>query len=221
MALDPNFDTNHYVYLHYTPYALEDFQRHIGTRRIPRFTFDEATGTGCMSSEKPLLQWEYQNHSCCHMGGDMGFDKDGNLYVLTGDTNSPERTDGYSGNYVPAQFPGGLPYNDARRTAGNTNALDGKILRIKPMDNPGVIQGIGSTYTIPDGNLFTGNETETGKTGPLTRREIYVMGVRNPTRLSIDPQTGWVMTGWVGPDAANPSATLGPGRYENLAAIPK
>ena len=28
-----------------------------------------------------------------------------------------------------------------------------------------MIQGIGSTYTIPDGNLFTGNETEAERTG--------------------------------------------------------
>ena len=30
------------------------------------------------------------------------------------------------------------------------------------------------------------------------------MGVRNPTRMWIDQQTGWLMTGWVGPDAGAP-----------------
>ena len=33
IALDPNFDTNHYIYLHYTPYTTVDFVKHIGTRR--------------------------------------------------------------------------------------------------------------------------------------------------------------------------------------------
>ena len=155
----------------------------------------------------------------------MGFDKDGNLYVLTGDTNSSGNTGGYSGNFAPPQFPAGagrqLGFNDARRTAGNTNDLNGKILRVKPKADPAGAPGIGTTYDIPSGNLFTGDETEAGKTGPLTRREIYVMGVRNPTRMWLDKQTGWLMTGWVGPDAARHNADLGPARYENLAAIPK
>ena len=107
IALDPNFDTNKYVYLHYTPYTKVDFVKHIGTRRVARFTFDEATGKLDLSSEKPIIEWQYQNHSCCHMGGDMGFDKDGNLYVLTGDTNSSGNTGGYSGNFAPPQFPAG------------------------------------------------------------------------------------------------------------------
>ena len=172
IALDPNFDTNHYIYLHYTPYTAVDFVKHIGTRRIARFTFDEATGKLDLSSEKRILEWKYQNHSCCHMGGDMGFDKDGNLYVLTGDTNSSGNAGaGYSGNVVPPQFPAspdptGIGFNDARRTAGNTNDLNGKILRIKPKANPVGEPGIGTTYDIPTGNLFTGDETEAGQDRP-------------------------------------------------------
>ena len=224
IALDPNFDTNHYIYLHYTPYSKVDFTKHIGTRRVARFTFNEATGKLDLASEKPIIEWTYQNHSCCHMGGDMGFDKDGNLYVLTGDTNSS----GNAGPATPAtssrrssraEGAGGIGFNDARRTAGNTNDLNGKILRIKPLADPGAMVGEGSTYTIPAGNLFTG--AETSRQDGTTRREIYVMGVRNPTRMWLDKQTGWLMTGWVGPDAANPNADLGPARYENLAAIPK
>jgi glucose/arabinose dehydrogenase/type 1 glutamine amidotransferase/PKD repeat protein len=221
IALDPDFADNHYIWLHYTPYALVDKTKHINTRRISRFTFDEATGKLDMASEKPILQWTYQAHSCCHMGGDMDFDKDGNLYILTGDTNSSGNAGaGYSGNIVGNEFMG-VSFNDARRTAGNTNDLNGKILRIKPMANPGSTPGLGTTYTVPAGNLFTGAETEAGKTGPLTRPEIYVMGVRNPTRMWIDRANGWVMTGWVGPDANSADANLGPARYENLAAIDK
>jgi glucose/arabinose dehydrogenase len=65
----------------------------------------------------------------------MAFDSEGNLYVTTGDSNSSQSTNGYSGNYQPARCPAGDPtqasnshcgantisYNDARRTAGNTN----------------------------------------------------------------------------------------------------
>ena len=45
------------------------------------------------------------------------------------------------------------------------------------------------------------------------------MGLRNPSRLSIDPKTDIPYTAWVGPDAGAPSATLGPSTYENAAQI--
>ena len=47
------------------------------------------------------------------------------------------------------------------------------------------------------------------------------MGVRNPTRMWIDQQTGWVMTGWVGPDAANPSADARPGAVREPGRDPE
>jgi cytochrome c len=48
-----------------------------------------------------------------------------------------------------------------------------------------------------------------------TRPEIYVMGCRNPFTLNIDPGTGWLFWGEVGPNATVPSAEKGPaGREE-------
>ena len=49
------------------------------------------------------------------------------------------------------------------------NDLRGKILRIHPENN--------GTYSIPKGNLF-----KPGTDG--TRPEVYVMGNRNPFRIS-------------------------------------
>ena len=45
------------------------------------------------------------------------------------------------------------------------------------------------------------------------------MGLRNPSRLSIDPKTGTPYTAWVGPDASTPNAEWGPSTYENAAQI--
>jgi len=169
----------------------------------------------------------------------MGFDSAGDLYVTTGDTNSSQGTGGYSGNNPDAHCPTGPPdeassahcgsnaisYQDARRTAGNTNDYNGKMLRIKPIPSiPDGTQppvGIGTTYTIPGAtapngpNLFDGTEGGGGKAKP----EIFAMGLRNPSRLSIDPKTDTVYSAWVGPDAGVPSGTLGPSTYENAAQI--
>jgi cytochrome c len=46
-------------------------------------------------------------------------------------------------------------------------------------------------YTIPDGNLFP-------KGTPGTKPEIYVMGCRNPFRISVDAKRGWLYWGDVG-----------------------
>ncbi|HEY6594611.1 MAG TPA: ThuA domain-containing protein, partial [Asanoa sp.] len=207
--------------------------------RISRFTMNLGTKTIDLSSEVRIFEYDAQIFSCCHVGGGMGFDSAGDLYITTGDTNSSQGTGGYSGNNPDAKCPTGDPteassqhcgsnaisYQDARRTAGNTNDYNGKMLRIKPIGSiPDGTQppvGIGTTYTIPGAtapngpNLFDGSEGGGGKTKP----EIYAMGLRNPSRLSIDPKTDVPYTAWVGPDAGAPSATLGPSTYENAAQV--
>ena len=87
--------------------------------------------------------------------------------------------------------------------------------------------GEGTTYSIPGAdapngpNLFKGDETgcKDPQATSCTRREIYAMGLRNPSRLSIDPKTDIPYTAWVGPDAGAPSVTEGPSTYENAAQI--
>ncbi|MGP3999777.1 ThuA domain-containing protein [Streptomyces sp. 8N706] len=208
IELDPDFLTNGWIYLHYTPHARIDRDRRMAERRISRFTLAPETGTLDPASEKVLLSWPVQIHSCCHAGGGMAWDSHENLYIATGDNNSSGFSGGYSGNNPGPTFKG-VAFADARRTAGNTNNLNGKILRIHPEDD--------GTYTLPEGNLFTGEEQDEG--GGRTRGEIYVMGVRNPARISVDPKTDTLYAGWVGPDAGTPSTEWGPAKYDTFAAI--
>jgi glucose/arabinose dehydrogenase/type 1 glutamine amidotransferase len=209
ITLDPRFATNNRIYVYYMPHSSIDRTNRVGRRTISRFTLKD--GKLDLSSEKVLLRWDAQIDRCCHVGGGMGFDKAGNLYVSTGDNNSSQcdgcapAPSGYSGNNPVPEF-AGISQQDARRTAGNTNNLNGKILRIHPEPN--------GTYTVPKGNLF---KPGTPKTSP----EIYVMGVRNPTRLAVDPKTNWLLAGWVGPDASTPDTIWGPAKYETAAVITK
>ncbi len=169
----------------------------------------------------------------------MGFDSEGNLYVTTGDSNSSQRTNGYSGNFQPEKCPtgpnvasndhcgpNGISFNDARRTAGSTNDYNGKMLRFNPIETivdgakPQI--GVNSTYTLPNAqspngaNLFSGTEGN----GNQAKPEIYAMGLRNPSRLFIDPETDIPYSAWVGPDAGSPSQTQGPSTYENATQLP-
>ena len=120
----------------------------------------------------------------------------------------------------------GISFNDARRTAGSTNDYNGKMLRFNPVDTiPDGSQptvGVNSTYTLPNAqspngpNLFSGTEGN----GSQAKPEIYAMGLRNPSRLFIDPETDIPYSAWVGPDAGSPSATQGPSTYENATQLP-
>ncbi|MBE1495372.1 glucose/arabinose dehydrogenase/type 1 glutamine amidotransferase [Amycolatopsis lexingtonensis] len=204
LTLDPKFSENGWMYAYWMPHESIDRDKRIGKRTVSRFTYNLTAQTLDQATRKDLLSWDVQIHSCCHAGGGMAFDKDGNLYIGSGDNNSSGGSNGYSGNNWTLDYKG-ISFQDARRTAGNTNDLGGKILRIHPEAN--------GTYTIPQGNLFPNGPAD------KTRPEIYVMGVRNISRLQIDPVHNWMTAGWVGPDASSPSPELGPAKYETATII--
>lgn len=203
---DPDFADNNYLYVYWMPHESVDRERRVGLRTVSRFTYDPERPRIDQSTRVDLLQWETQVHSCCHAGGGMAFDDDGNLYVGSGDSNSSGGSSGYSGNNWTQEY-AGISFQDARRTSGNSNDLNGKILRIHPEAD--------GSYTIPDGNLFPESEDDED----LTRPEVYVMGVRNISRLQIDADTDWLTAGWVGPDASAPSPELGPAKYETATIV--
>jgi len=156
-----------------------------------------------MSSEKVILEFYSQREICCHTGGSLAFGPDGLLYISTGDNSTPFDVPNekfVNKGYAPLDNRVGLQQYDARRSAGNTNDLRGKILRIKVNEN--------GSYSIPEGNLFS--KIEKG------RPEIFVMGNRNPYRISVDQKNGFLYWGEVGPDANNDDDMRGPRGYDEV-----
>lgn len=193
LALDPNFDDNGWVYLYYS--LIGDKPVNVLTR------WDFKDNQLIESSMKTVLEVVVQREQCCHTGGSIDFDAEGNLYLSTGDNTSPRGT-----TYAPIdERPGRFPW-DAQKGSGNTNDLRGKVIRITPQAD--------GTYTIPKGNLFPVGTKD-------TRPEIYGMGMRNPYRISVDQKTGYVYWGDVGPDARDPEVGKGPTGFDEINQMRK
>src|SRR4051795_4332714 len=191
LQLAPDFAFSRWVYLFYS--QLPDSP---GTQVISRFKMNGDTLD--LSSEQKILTFSHQTAQCCHSSGSLYFGPDGSLYISTGDNTNPFDSDGFD----PIDDRAGREHWDAQRPAANTNDLNGKILRIKPLDTPSGAPGVGTTYSIPPGNLFAATDK--------TRPEIFGMGFRNPFRFTVDPETGWVLMGDYGPDASTTNPNRGP-----------
>ncbi|WP_253182039.1 ThuA domain-containing protein [Cellulosimicrobium cellulans] len=188
VVLDPGFAENRWVYLFWSPQDVGTDGPH---NRVSRFDYDPTTRTIDLASEKKVLVIPTQRDTCCHAGGDMVFDPEGNLYVVTGDNTNPFE----SGGYAPIDERAGRQNFDAQGTSANSDDLRGKVLRIHPEDD--------GTYTIPEGNMFAPGTAQ-------TKPEIFAMGFRNPFRIGVDPDTGNVLVGDYGPDAGAADPARGP-----------
>ena len=335
-AIDNDFAQNKWVYLYYAPQtvvnvpqsdgttktittpntsapatapSLSAWDPYVGYFQLSRFKFvDGANPTLDLGSEQKILRVSNNRGACCHVAGDIDFDKHNNLWLVTGDdtpsgggnsggfsphndmktdetqtirvnsatggtftltfdgqTTEPIAYDAtaaavraalealsnvdaddvlvsggpvsagnvtvqFDGRYaqddVPALTAAGAgltgagagvaiattqegdwfqaPFVDARRTAGNTNDLRGKVLRIN-------VKADGS-YTSPPGNLFP----ESLDTDDRSRPEVYAMGFRNPFRIQVDEDDVAYVTDY-SPDSATPENFRGPagtGRVE-------
>ena len=182
----PDYAQNNWIYMYY---ADPDEPKHVLARW-------ELKGNELVeSSKKIVLEVPTQREECCHTGGGMVFDEEGNLFLTVGNNTVNPREGSSNLDERP-----GMESSDDQRAPGNTNDLRGKILRIHPEDD--------GSYTIPEGNLFPQGTEK-------TRPEIYTMGHRNPWRPTLDSKTGYLYWGEVGPDASVDSI-WGPKGYDEF-----
>ena len=167
VAVDPAFATNRHIYLYYTfnKFATcETGTTKVPVNRVSRFTLAD-NNTVDPASEVVLVN-NIPSTGGNHNGGDLQFGKDGYLYISVGDGGC---------DYAFNSGCGGS--NDAAR---DTNILLGKILRITRSGG------------IPAGNPYLGSNSARCNVAGRTQvgmkcRETYASGLRNPFRISFDP----------------------------------
>jgi len=176
VAVDPAFAQNRAIYLFYTfnkfmdcP-VFEDYGPTNPVSRVSRFALGDDNVVD-PDSERVLLEGIVSYSAGNHDGGDLGFGKDGFLYISVGDGDC-DLADIEDGGEV-TRCQGENP------NAQQMNLLYGKILRITrdgniPRDNPYV--GNGTARCNGDGRAPVGR----------TCQEIFASGFRNPFRIAFD-----------------------------------
>ena len=113
-AIDNNFATNKWIYLFYSPQTVTDvklstgeivtqttpttappvtsptkaaFDPWVGYFQLSRFKFvEDASGPRLdLNSEQQIMRVPVNRQECCHVAGDIDFDKHNNMWLVTGD----------------------------------------------------------------------------------------------------------------------------------------
>lgn len=167
VAVDPDFPSNHFVYVAYMFNKLGDCGAEYTATpvgRVSRFQLSD-NNTIDRSTERVLID-NVPSVLGVHNLADLEFGKDGYLYISIGDSG--------------CDYAGDSGCFDSNNAAQDMNSLVGKILRIK------------SDGTVPADNPYTGADTVpcqlTGGSEPgTTCQEIFAAGLRNPWRITFDP----------------------------------
>jgi aldose sugar dehydrogenase len=164
VVLHPDYERNRLIYFSYSKPDAQD--ETLSTLAVARARYDGGAALADVEDIFVAKDWYSsamagQNGRCCgqgpadaSFGARLTFDRDGMLYVTSGDRNWGEK----------AQEP---------------SSHLGKIVRI------------GADGSVPRDNPFVGRE------GYLP--EIYTLGHRNPTGLTVNPSTGEIWSTEFGP----------------------
>ena len=168
ITLDPDFATNGYFYLYYTPNSPE-------RATISRFQHQENAGgltaTGSLASETVIWQDTDGYLACCHYGGGLDFGPDGKIWLTTADK-------------FQATTPG-------------EGAAGGIDIMLDLASSSGKIIRINKDGTIPDGtDGWVANPFIDGPGG--NDDSIWAYGLRNPFRARWDIEYGQMYIGEVG-----------------------
>ncbi|MEO7425859.1 MAG: PQQ-dependent sugar dehydrogenase [Fibrobacteria bacterium] len=207
IVLDPNFETNHWLYLWYSPNQLVRKNKQL---QLSRYTV-KSDNTLDMLSEKVLMKFLANTVDEWHSGGPMAFDSYGDLWGAVGNNSGDLSVDSCTKGYSV------LSQTDSTSSAewgsSNTASLRGSFWRIHPDSSA-------KGYSIPHGNFgeYWADEFERqGKPAALVAQyrdplkvlpEIYVKGERSNFSIAVHPTKRWLAWGTVNYAGSNDEFNL-------------
>lgn len=174
VAVDPNFDENHYVYLYFAYENDSAEPRGRKTARLLRVTAGGDTAlpgseTVILGAEGDLPCGELPVGVDCipadavvHMGGQISFAPDGTLFLTTGDATLHTSA------------------NNTALRSQDINSLAGKVIRVSP-----------SGQGLPDNPFWNGDPDHSAS-------KVWAYGMRNAFRYTFRPGTNTPFIGDVG-----------------------
>ena len=196
LALDPQFQTNGYVYLlyvvdrhHLIKFGTNDYNSAVNEYnnatigRLARYTARASDGTIDPTSRRVLLGESITTGipilATSHGVGSLVFGSDGTLMVSCGDGATANQVDGGStdGSYFQQARADNIisgPQNIGAFRAQQIDALSGKVLRLDPATGDGV----------PSNPFFDPANPR------APRSRVWALGLRNPFRMVKRPDTG-------------------------------
>ena len=184
LAVDPNYATNHYIYLLYSVDPDSDGVDTAPTDdfgRLTRYRISFTDSTTVDAASRTILMgvsWRYGPVHCfnSHAVGSLRWGADGSLLVSAGDGASWATTD--AGGLDAGDFGASVNQTDPYQDIGSFRAqslssLNGKVLRINPANGAGY-----RSNPYFDGNPYS------------VRSRIWAYGMRNPFRFCVRPSTG-------------------------------
>ncbi|MGZ4971466.1 MAG: PQQ-dependent sugar dehydrogenase [Limisphaerales bacterium] len=183
LAFHPDYSSNGYFYVFYTPAGAN------GTRydRVSRFSTNPTnTNAGVATSEQVLIS--QVDLASNHQGADIHFGPDGYLYIPLGDEGGANDQYGNS-QHIANNFFSGILRIDVDKRPGN----------LTPNPHPAAT----TNYLVPADNPFVGATSFNGRVvdPSKVRTEFWAVGLRNPWRITFDEETGLLYCADVGQNA--------------------
>ncbi|WP_269541985.1 PQQ-dependent sugar dehydrogenase [Cerasicoccus fimbriatus] len=190
VAFHPDFASNGYFYVYYTPHEFIDGVR-IRYNRLSRFQVS-ADDPNVADPTSELILINQLDKDIFHNAGDVHFGSDGYLYFTNGDGG--DANDSYDvAQRLDLDYFAGLFRIDVDRLPGN----------LEPNSHPSVVlnpETGKANYAIPADNPWVGATSFNGS--PVNAEEVimeyFAIGLRNPFRFWIDDTSGNIWIGDVG-----------------------
>ncbi|MFO1497133.1 MAG: PQQ-dependent sugar dehydrogenase [Verrucomicrobiota bacterium] len=187
LAFAPGYLTNRFPFFYATyTFRSNGVGRSDNYNRLARFQSSRATpNEASPQSEVPLITQIDRGEG--HNLNDLAFGPDGYLYVAAGDEGDGGKGDDFNNaQHIDRNFFSGILRLD----------VDNRPENLPPNPHPATV----GNYSIPHDNPWVGATNFNGlPLEPATvRTEFYAVGLRNPWRISFDPETGFLYEGDVG-----------------------